>query len=223
MMILGFARFGLAIAPALAVAGCSGGSQSRAKLSIAGSTGSQGWYSTEQATQGAALFKAKCVVCHGAKSSRWCRTAARWESVLPTVSRQAVERIVVDDSHPNAAERARSTLYGSTISLHVVAFILQQQRFPCRVISDRRPLRYHPYYSRLCPRCINRVEAATAAASTTAAVNVVKQPSTGVPSQQELDNADADAGSWLTYGKELSTAARYSALSDITTRQRFSH
>jgi mono/diheme cytochrome c family protein len=50
--------------------GCSGspsqGGNATAKRSVAGSVGDQGWYSTDQAAQGEALFKAKCAVCHGA-------------------------------------------------------------------------------------------------------------------------------------------------------------
>lgn len=37
------------------------------KKSVAGSTGNEGWYSTEQAAQGATLFAQKCAGCHGAK------------------------------------------------------------------------------------------------------------------------------------------------------------
>ena len=54
----------------LVTIGCSSsqpqGGNATAKRSIAGSVGNQGWYSTDQAAQGEALFKAKCSVCHGA-------------------------------------------------------------------------------------------------------------------------------------------------------------
>ncbi|MFY9739719.1 MAG: hypothetical protein WAK11_11795, partial [Candidatus Cybelea sp.] len=35
--------------------------------SLAGSTAAEGWYSTEQAGQGATPFGQKCALCHGAK------------------------------------------------------------------------------------------------------------------------------------------------------------
>ena len=62
----------VAIVTALGVSACSGHEVSKspasvAQRSIAGSTGNQGWYSSEQALQGAAIFKNKCAVCHGDK------------------------------------------------------------------------------------------------------------------------------------------------------------
>ena len=39
------------------------------------------------------------------ESSRWCRAVARWKSVLPAVSREAIERVVVHDPHRDAAHR----------------------------------------------------------------------------------------------------------------------
>jgi hypothetical protein len=66
----------LTLGASLAVAGCNSGHRSQttpgstvgttAQRSIAGSVGSEGWYSVEQAAQGAALFKQKCAVCRGA-------------------------------------------------------------------------------------------------------------------------------------------------------------
>lgn len=114
--------------------------------------------------------------------------------------------------HTEMPLNAPSTLT-SEQSLALVAFILQQNGFP----AGPSPIIGHYDITRIVP-----ASAPGAAATSETAVNakpvpmVVKQPSTGVPSQQELENADSDANDWLTYGKGY-RGARYSALSDITT------
>ena len=117
---------------------------------------------------------------------------------------------MVDDSHRDAAE-CSGYADGATVTrrcrVHSAA-----ERLSGRIVSNRRPLRYFAIVPAAAPGAL--AETATAAGAT-AALNVVKQPSSSVPSQQELDNAGADSSNWLTYGKGYD-GSRYSTLSDIT-------
>ncbi len=98
-------------------------------------------------------------------------------------------------------------------SLAVVAFILQKNGFP----AGPSPIVGHYDITRIIPNSAPGASASVAAAASGKPIPmVVKQPSTTLPSQQELENAAADAGDWLTYGKDY-RGSRYSTLSDITT------
>jgi alcohol dehydrogenase (cytochrome c) len=97
-------------------------------------------------------------------------------------------------------------------SLAVVAFILQQNGFP----AGASPIVGHYDITRIVPAAAPGSAAAAEVGTVEAAPMVVKQPSTNVPTQQELQNADTDADNWLMYGKGY-RSARYSPLSDIST------
>jgi PQQ-dependent dehydrogenase (methanol/ethanol family) len=98
-------------------------------------------------------------------------------------------------------------------SLALVAYILEKNGFP----AGASPIVGHYDITRIIPGSPPGASASVAAAaSAKPAPMVVKQPSTTVPSQQELENGADDAGDWLTYGKDY-RGSRYSTLSDITT------
>jgi alcohol dehydrogenase (cytochrome c) len=210
----------LALSALLVVVACSGKSQSEtataspqastAKSSIAGSTGSQGWYSSEQAAQGAALFKQKCAVCHGAKLQGGAGPSLVGNQFFLRYRGKPLSALW-STIHTEMPLTAPSTL-SSAQSLALVAFILQQNGFP----AGPSPIIGHYDITRIVPASApGAPTSANAAANAKAVPMVVKQPSTSVPSQQELDSADSDANNWLAYGKGY-RGARYSALSDIT-------
>jgi alcohol dehydrogenase (cytochrome c) len=213
--------FCLALAAALGATGCSSSSRSQpvtgstggatVKRSIAGAVGNDGWYSTEQAAQGAALFKQKCAVCHGANLQGGAGPALVGNQFFLRYRSKPLGALW-STIHTEMPLTAPSTLSNAQ-SLALVAFILQRNGFP----AGPSPIIGHYDITRIIP-----ASAPGSAATPEIAVNakpvpmVVKQPSSSIPSQQELDNADADPNNWLIYGKGY-RGARYSTLSDITT------
>lgn len=179
--------------------------------SIAGSKGSEGWYSTQQADQGAALFKQKCAVCHGANLQGGAGPALAGNQFFLRYKGKPLS-LLWSTIHTEMPLTAPSTLTGPQ-SLALVAFILQKNGFP----AGASPIVGHYDVTRIIPAAAPGAAAAGASGpAATTAPTVVKQPSTGVPTQQELDKGDVDAGNWLTYGKGY-RGARYSTLADITT------
>lgn len=187
----------------------SAGSQPQ-KESIAGSKGSEGWYSTQQAAQGAALFKQKCVVCHGANLQGGAGPALAGNQFFLRYKGKPLSALW-STIHTEMPLTAPATLTDPQ-SLALVAFILQKNGFP----AGASPIVGHYDILRIIPAAAPGTVAAGEAGAASAAAMVVKQPATDVPSQQELDGGDEDADNWLTYGKGY-RGARYSALSDITT------
>jgi PQQ-dependent dehydrogenase (methanol/ethanol family) len=173
--------------------------------------GNEDWYSAAQAAQGAALFTQKCAVCHGANLQGGAGPALVGNQFFLRYRGKPLSALW-STIHTEMPLNAPSTLSNAQ-SLALVAFILQRNGFP----AGPSPIIGHYDITRIIP-----ASAPGAAATGETAVNakpvpmIVKQPSTSAPSQQELENADSDAGNWLTYGKGY-RGARYSALSDITT------
>lgn len=196
----------------LVTIGCSSsqpqGSNATAKRSIAGSVGNQGWYSTDQAAQGEALFKAKCSVCHGANLQGGAGPALAGNQFFLRYKGKPLSALW-STVHTEMPLNAPGTLTSSQ-SLSLVAFILQKNGFP----SGASPIVGHYDITRIVPAAAPGAAAASEAAAT-AGPTIVKQPSTTAPSQAELENADAGAADWLTYGKGYH-GARYSALKEIT-------
>jgi alcohol dehydrogenase (cytochrome c) len=214
-------KFALALAISVAVTGCNNGSRSQAvagstngavaKRSIAGAAGNEGWYSTEQAEQGEALFKQKCVVCHGANLQGGAGPALVGNQFFLRYRGKPLSALW-STIHTEMPLTAPSTL-SEAQSLALVAFILQRNGFP----AGSSPIIGHYDITRIIPPSAPGAASAAETAVTAKAVPmVVKQPSTKAPSQQELDDADSVASNWLTYGKGY-RGARYSTLSDITT------
>jgi alcohol dehydrogenase (cytochrome c) len=211
--------FTLAIATALALTGCNTGyrsaatpaptSEATAKRSIAGSVGNEGWYSATQAAQGAAVFKQKCAVCHGANLQGGAGPALVGNQFFLRYRGKPLSALwsTIHDQMPLNAPGTLS----SAQSLAIVAYVLQQNMFP----AGASPIIGHYDITRIVPDSAPGTTAeAEAGASVEASPMVVKQPSTNAPTQQELGNADVDASNWLTYGKGYHSA-RYSSLSDI--------
>jgi PQQ-dependent dehydrogenase (methanol/ethanol family) len=96
-------------------------------------------------------------------------------------------------------------------SLALVAFILQQNGFP----AGSSPIVGHYDVLRTIPAAAPGTAAAAVSSAAESASTVVKQPSTNVPSQQELDSTETEADNWPTYSRDY-RGARYSALSEIT-------
>ncbi|HVR45439.1 MAG TPA: PQQ-binding-like beta-propeller repeat protein [Candidatus Binatia bacterium] len=178
-----------------------------ARGSIAGSLGSQGWYSTDQAAQGESLFKQKCAVCHGANLQGGAGPALAGNQFFLRYKGKPLSALwsTIQTEMPLNAPGTLS----QPQSLALVAFILQKNGFP----AGSSPIIGHYDITRIVAAAAPGAPAAGEAAATEGPM-VVKQPSTSTPSQQELENADADAADWLTYGKGYS-GARYSALADI--------
>lgn len=212
--------FSFTAAALLVVTGCNGGSRSQAvtgspgalaKRSVAGSVGSNDWYSVEQATQGAALFKQKCAVCHGANLQGGAGPALAGNQFFLRYRGKPLSALW-STIHTEMPLNAPGTL-SEAQSLAVVAFILQRNGFP----AGPSPIVGHYDITRIIPPSApGAASTAESAASPEAVPMVVKQPSTNAPSQQELENADRGASDWLMYGKGY-RGARYSTLSDITT------
>jgi PQQ-dependent dehydrogenase (methanol/ethanol family) len=212
--------FTLVAAASLAATGCNNSSRSQAvasatgsapaKRSIAGAISSGDWYSADQAAQGAALFKEKCAVCHGAKLQGGAGPTLVGNQFFLRFRGKPLSTLW-STIHTEMPLNAPGTL-SVPQSLALVAFILQQNGFP----AGSSPIVGQYDVSRIIPARPPGATGAAAAAAATAGPMVVKQPSTNVPSQQELNNADIDAGNWLAYGKGY-LGQRYSTLSRITT------
>jgi PQQ-dependent dehydrogenase (methanol/ethanol family) len=211
----------LTLAASFALVGCNSSSQSQtatastgattAKSSIAGSTGSEGWYSAEQAAQGATLFKQKCAVCHSANLQGGAGPSLVGNQFFLRYRGKPLSALW-STIHTDMPLTAPSTL-SSGQSLALVAFILQRNGFP----AGPSPIIGHYDITRIIPASAPGAPTTAQTVANSKPIRmIVKQPSSDLPSQQELDNADADAGNWLTYGKGY-RGARYSALSDITT------
>ncbi len=178
--------------------------------SIAGSKGTEGWYSTQQAAQGGTLFKQKCAVCHGDKLQGGAGPTLVGNQFFLRYGGKPLSALwsIV---HTQMPLNAPGTL-SEPQSLAIVAFILQQNSFP----AGPSPIVGHYDILRIIPSAVPGSAEAAEAASAAAAQNIVRQPSTTTVSQRELNSADADADNWLTYGKGYH-GARFSALSGITT------
>ena len=114
--------------------------------------------------------------------------------------------------HTQMPLNAPGTL-SSSQSLALVAFILAENGFP----PGPSPIVGHYDITRIIPDAAPGASAAVVAGAHAAlGPMVVKQPTTNVPAQQELDEAGSDANDWLMYAKDY-RGARYSALSEITT------
>jgi alcohol dehydrogenase (cytochrome c) len=179
-----------------------------AKRSIAGSVGSQGWYSTQQAAQGASLFKQKCAVCHGANLQGGAGPALAGNQFFLRYKGKPLSALW-STIHTEMPLNAPGTL-SQPQSLALVAFILQKNGFP----AGSSPIIGHYDITRIVPGAAPGAAPGAGEVAATQGPMVVKQPSTSAPSQQELEDADVDAADWLTYGKGYS-GARYSALADI--------
>lgn len=206
------------LAAGLACSGCNGGSQSQehsastgapAKRSISGAIGAGDWYSTGQAKQGQVLFGQKCAVCHGAKLQGGAGPTLAGNQFFLRYHGKPLSALW-STIHTQMPLNAPGTLTVPQ-SLALVAFVLQQNGFP----AGDSPIVGHYDTTRIIPASAPGAGGVAAAAVPSPVSTAVEQPSTSVPSQQELENADGDAGNWLTYGKGY-RGARYSALSDVT-------
>jgi glucose dehydrogenase/mono/diheme cytochrome c family protein len=181
-----------------------------AKKSLTGSIGDD-WYSADQAAQGKTLFAQKCALCHGAKLQGGAGPPLAGSQFFLRYSGKPLSALW-STVHTQMPLNAPGTL-STQQSLAVVAYILQKNGFP----AGASPIVGHYDITRIIPDSAPGASASVAAAASgKPAPMVVKQPSTTLPSQQELENAAADAGDWLTYGKDY-RGSRYSTLSDITT------
>jgi alcohol dehydrogenase (cytochrome c) len=181
-----------------------------ASRSITGAIGND-WYSAAQAAQGKALFAAKCAVCHGAKLQGGAGPTLVGSQFFLRYRGKPLSALW-STIHTEMPLNAPSTLSTSQ-SLALVAFILQRNGFP----AGPSPIVGHYDITRIIPASAPGASTSAATIPRAAPVPmVVKQPSTSVPSQQELESAATDAGNWLTYGKDY-RGSRYSTLSDITT------
>jgi len=198
----------VAIAAAVVISACASAAADQG--SRAGSIGSD-WYSANQAAQGATLFKQKCAVCHGANLQGGAGPALAGNQFFLRYRGKPLSALW-STIHTQMPLNAPGTLSPSQ-SLALVAFILQQNGFP----AGPSPIVGHYDTTRLIPDVAPGTSATVApAAHPAAASTVVKQPSTNVPSQEELGNAASDADDWLMYAKDY-RGERYSALADITT------
>jgi len=182
-----------------------------AKKSMTGAIGNNDWYSSDQAAQGKTLFAQKCALCHGANLQGGAGPPLAGSQFFLRYRGKPLSALW-STVHTEMPLNAPGTL-SSQQSLALVAYILEKNGFP----AGASPIVGHYDITRIIPGSPPGASASVAAAaSAKPAPMVVKQPSTTVPSQQELENGADDAGDWLTYGKDY-RGSRYSTLSDITT------
>jgi PQQ-dependent dehydrogenase (methanol/ethanol family) len=182
-----------------------------AKKSMTGAIGNNDWYSSDQAAQGKTLFAQKCALCHGANLQGGAGPPLAGSQFFLRYRGKPLSALW-STVHTEMPLNAPGTL-SSQQSLALVAYILEKNGLP----AGASPIVGHYDITRIIPGSPPGASASVAAAaSAKPAPMVVKQPSTTVPSQQELENGADDAGDWLTYGKDY-RGSRYSTLSDITT------
>jgi PQQ-dependent dehydrogenase (methanol/ethanol family) len=182
-----------------------------AKKSLTGAIGNNDWYSADQAAQGKALFAQKCALCHGANLQGGAGPPLAGSQFFLRYRGKPLSALW-STVHTEMPLNAPGTLSPQE-SLALVAYILQKNGFP----AGPSPIVGHYDITRIVPGAAPGASASVAAAASgQPAPMVVRQPSTTLPSQQELENAAANAGDWLTYGKDY-RGSRYSTLADITT------
>lgn len=210
----------LALPISAALGGCGGSrtetqtasTRQPAKRSVTGAIGTNDWYSADQAAQGKALFAQKCQVCHGANLQGGAGPALAGNQFFLRYQGKPLSALW-STIHTQMPLTAPGTLTAPQ-SLALVAYILQRNGFPAgpsAIVGSYDTTRIIP------ASAPGSSPAAASVANVAAATAVVKQPSTDMPSQQDLDNAGAVDGDWLTYGKDYG-GSRYSALSEITTK-----
>jgi alcohol dehydrogenase (cytochrome c) len=176
--------------------------------SVAGAIGND-WYSSEQAAQGRALFKQKCAVCHGANLQGGAGPALAGNQFFLRYKGKPLSALW-STIHTEMPLNAPATLSTSQ-SLALVAFILQKNGFP----AGPSPIVGHYDITRIIPAVApGAIGAAAAASAAKPHSMVVRQPSSDLPAQKELESPAAD--DWLTYGRDY-PGTRYSALSEIAT------
>lgn len=194
----------LAVAAALMASGSMRGATG--KGSIAGAVGND-WYSSAQAAQGKALFAQKCAVCHGANLQGGAGPQLAGNQFFLRYRGKPLSALW-STIHTEMPLNAPSTLSTSQ-SLALVAFILQKNGFP----AGPSPIVGHYDTTRIIPAAAPSANGVLATAAAPPQPMVVKQPSTNVPTQDELENPDS--GNWVTYGGGYA-GSRYSALTGIT-------
>jgi alcohol dehydrogenase (cytochrome c) len=201
----------LSVAALMLVALGFASSATFASDSRAGATDPGDWYSTSQAERGATLFQQRCALCHGAKLQGGAGPQLVGNQFFLRFGGKPLSQLWFD-VHTKMPLNSPSSMSNAD-SLAVVAFILHSNAFPAGaspIVGDYDTARIIP-----------KSAPGTAASSSSGAMAkptpmIVRQPSTSVPSQAELDGADADADNWLSYGKGYGSG-RYSSLADIST------
>lgn len=194
-----------ALVAAVSLSGCA--NAAAAQQSLTGAVGND-WYSAGQAAQGKTLFAQKCSVCHGAKLQGGAGPALAGNQFFLRYRGKPLSALW-STIHTQMPLNAPGTL-STAQSLALVAFILQQNGFP----AGPSLIAGHYDTTRIIPGSAPGASGATVAASATQGPMIVRQPSTSVPSQQELAAASND-GDWLMYGRDY-RGTRYSPLADIT-------
>jgi glucose dehydrogenase/mono/diheme cytochrome c family protein len=167
-----------------------------------------GWYTAIQATEGRRLYGAKCASCHGAKLEGGAGPTLRGAGFQRKWGGRPLQNLY-DVAHGQMPLAAPGSLKDDE-SLAVMAYLLQQNGFA-------------PGAAALAMSGLDRKVATPKSAPQAAAAGApqpptvpVTQPSSNVVTQAELDAADTDPKTWLTYNKgykgyRYSTAAQINA------------
>lgn len=175
-----------------------------------------GWYSQAQIEPGRLEYGAACSTCHGAQLQGGGAPALTGRTFIAEWNGRTLKDLYtfVHTQMPlGQADSLKLQEYAD-----IIAFLLAQNGLPAG--NDR--LTPSTPMDRVMTLAAVPTGGAPAAAAPPPAklgelTGPVKKPSTGLPKQSELDNADTSTGSWLMYNKGY-RAERYSTLKQIDTK-----
>ena len=179
-----------------------------AAMGAAPTSSIEGWYTADQATAGRTKYNANCAACHGQNlqggagpALSGTSFAAKWRgrplSDLYTVAHDQMP-LTAPGSLPEAT------------SWQIIAYLLSFNGFQAGTTA----LSTADLDRAITPPPSGKSVAAATARAPTPPVIPVTQPTTHIVSQAELDAADNDPNTWLTYNKGYK-GYRYSALDQI--------
>jgi alcohol dehydrogenase (cytochrome c) len=177
----------------------------------------QGWYTTEQAAQGAQTYAANCASCHGANLSGGAGPPLSGSGFLANWRTRTVADLDTFE-HSQMPLTAPGSLTPAQY-MEITAFILEKNGFPAgsRALSasDREVLHPTEATRDLQQRLASNTPIpAKAASAPAAAASPAKQPSTSGPSEAEILAADTATTYWPFFNKGL-MGYRYSTLDGI--------
>jgi PQQ-dependent dehydrogenase (methanol/ethanol family) len=168
-----------------------------------------GFYTPEQAVSGASIYQKQCSVCHGSGLGGGGGPALVGTSFWKEWGGREIQKIwyFVHSRMPLTAPGELS----AQDSAEILAFILERNGVPygAKPLNDTADL----------GRALPTRQPGTVLPLSDLAARVkanVKQPSSGRPTQDELNNADTDPKNWIAYNKGY-RGYRFSTLDKINT------
>ena len=156
------------------------------------------WYEPAQAARGKALYAQQCAVCHGANLEGGAGPSLAGTQFFLRHNGEPLQGVwsAIHDRMPKTAPGTLS----ADQAFDLTAFILQENHLPAGT-------------SPLAAADLQRTITGTSGVADSANATIVRQPSTTLVSQNELNAPNA--GDWLAHGGDYG-GSNYSQLADVT-------